>query len=66
MYKVSPPAELLLYVNGIEGMEPHIEWQLSKGSAIVCDAVMQDREKEGCWYITIGYVFNQEPSESGP
>jgi hypothetical protein len=22
---------------------------------------MQDREKKGCWYITKGYVFNQEP-----
>jgi hypothetical protein len=21
---------------------------------------MQDREKEGCWYITKGYVFNKE------
>jgi hypothetical protein len=22
---------------------------------------MQDREKEGCWFMTIGHVFYQEP-----
>ena len=27
---------------------------------------MQDREEEGCWNITIGYVFIQEPDESSP
>jgi hypothetical protein len=27
---------------------------------------MQDREEEGCWNITIGYVFIQEPGESSP
>jgi hypothetical protein len=27
---------------------------------------MKEKEKEGYWYITIGYVFNQEPRESGP
>jgi hypothetical protein len=26
-------------------------------------ALMQDRDKEGCWNITNGYVFIQEPSE---
>jgi hypothetical protein len=26
---------------------------------------MQEREEEGCWNITIGYVFIQEPDESG-
>jgi hypothetical protein len=27
---------------------------------------MQDKGKEGCWNITIGYVFIQEPCESSP
>jgi hypothetical protein len=27
---------------------------------------MQEREEEGCWNITIGYVFIQEPDESSP
>jgi hypothetical protein len=26
---------------------------------------MQDREEEGCWNITIGNVFIQEPDERG-
>ena len=32
----------------------------------MCSAKMQDREEEGCWNITIGYVFIQEPGESSP
>jgi hypothetical protein len=32
----------------------------------LCSAKMQDREEEGCWSITIGYVFIQEPDESSP
>jgi len=32
------------------------------GNVVVYNALMQDREKEGYWYITIGDVFNQEPS----
>jgi hypothetical protein len=31
----------------------------------VYNADMQDREKEGYWYITIGDVFNQELSVPG-
>jgi hypothetical protein len=27
---------------------------------------MQDREEEGCWNITIGYIFIQVPEESSP
>jgi hypothetical protein len=27
---------------------------------------MQEGEREGCWNITKGYVFIQEPRESGP
>ncbi len=31
----------------------------------LCNAFMQEREEEGCWNITIGYVFiQQEPRES--
>ncbi len=32
----------------------------------MCSAKMQDREEEGCWNITIVYVFIQEPGESSP
>ncbi len=32
----------------------------------LCSAKMQVREEEGCWNITIGYVFIQEPDESSP
>jgi hypothetical protein len=24
---------------------------------------MQEREKEGCWFMTKGHVYNQEPNQ---
>ncbi len=30
----------------------------------MCNAVVQDREKESCWYITTGYVFKYIPYRS--
>ncbi len=48
------------------GLEPRVEWQLSQGNAILCNADIQEGEKEGCWNITTGYVFIQESRKSGP
>ncbi len=33
---------------------------------VVYASATQDREEEGCWNVTIGYVFIQEPDESSP
>jgi hypothetical protein len=47
------------------GLEPQIAGRWPKEMRL-CNAKMQDRGEEGCWNITIGYVFIQEPDESSP
>ncbi len=43
------------------GLEPRLAGRWPKEMR---SAKMQDREEEGCWNITIGYFFIQEPDES--
>ncbi len=42
------------------GLEPRTAGWWPKEMRL-CRDPMQDREEEGCWNITIGYVFIQEP-----